>query len=313
MDCFDSHKINIEESNSPRKFAKGFDVSITLDNGLWSYVEEGRIWSIVIQSVSARSLTLSFNDINIPNDGYMYIINEDKTVTYGPVTQKNISNESYFLTDVIPGNSIRICIYEPNSVYGRTSINIDKVYCGFKELSSFDNKKQEDTRGCDNEIACDNIFQMESYGVAHIVYSFYSYLFYSSGFLVMTTDLSFKPYLQTAYHAIDLLGDSYLSDAEITAVQNGTFKFNYKYATCGGNTLATSYTYNGATIRSYSSATDFALLELNNSVSNNSLLTWLGWDRSSNTPTSGVGIHHPLGNPMKVSYEILFVIIIIAA
>ncbi len=34
LDSFDPNKISIEESNNPRIFAKGFDVSISLDNGL---------------------------------------------------------------------------------------------------------------------------------------------------------------------------------------------------------------------------------------------------------------------------------------
>lgn len=119
----------------------------------------------------------------------------------------------------------------------------------------------------------------------------------------MTTDLSFKPYLQTAYHTIDINENGILSNAEIAAVQNGTFKFNYKYTTCGGSTITQTYTYNGATIKAYNSPTDFALLELVSSVSNNYALTWLGWDRSSSIPTSGTAIHHPQGTPMKISYE----------
>ena len=228
----------------------------------------------------------------------MYIENEDKTVLYGPVSKENIPNKGRFLTDVIPGNKIRIIIFEPTSAFDRTSMRIDKVYCGYK-----DTENQMGTRGCDNDIACDNNYQMESFGIAHIVYSLYSYLFRSTGFLVMTTDLSFKPYLQTAYHTLDINGDSYISDAEKAAVQNGTFIFNYKHTTCGGNIIASTCTYNGATVRAYHSPTDFALLELGNTVSNNSTLTWLGWDKGSSVPTSGVGLHHPIGNPMKISYE----------
>ena len=298
MEFFDSQKISNEEINSPCKFAKGYDVSISLDDGIWRTCDEGRTWSIKIQSVNANSLTLSFNDLKLSENGYLYIMNEDQTVLYGPVSTGNTPNNGRFLTDVIPGNEIRICIFEPASAFGITSMKIDKVYCGYKNIGY-----QMGTRGCDNDIACDSNFQMESFGIANIVYSFYSDLFYSTGFLVMTTDLSFKPYLQTAYHTIDLNEDGYFSDTEKAAVQNGVFKFNYKYTTCGGSTLASTYTYNGATVRAYYSSTDFALLELGSSVSNNSALTWLGWDRGSSIPTSGTGLHYPLGNPMKISYE----------
>lgn len=298
IDCFDPQTTSNEEINSPNKFAKGYDVSISLDNGIWNTVDEGRIWSIAIQSVNASSLTVSFNDLQLSENSYMYIENEDKTVLYGPVSKENIPNKGRFLTDVIPGNIIRIIIFEPTSSFDRTTMRIDKVYCGYKKIDN-----QMGTRECENDIACDNNYQMESFGIAHIVYSLYSYLFRSTGFLVMTTDLSFKPYLQTAYHTLDINGDSYISDAEKAAVQNGTFIFNYKHTTCGGNIIASTCTYNGATVRAYHSPTDFALLELGNIVSNNSTLTWLGWDKGSSVPTSGVGLHHPLGNPMKISYE----------
>ena len=303
MDSFDSQKNNVEEQNSPNKFAKGYDVSILLGNGLWTNVDKGRVWSVAIQSNNSCSLTLHFIEFNLPKEGYMYIVNEDKTIIYGPVMSDNTPNEGIFLTDVIPGKSIRVCIFEPASAYGKTSMKIDKIYCGYKNQPFINNEQQLNLRGCDNEIACDNNFQKESYGVACIVYSLGNHLFYSTGFLVMATDLSFKPYLQTAYHTMDIIGDGYFSDAERIAVQNGTFKFNYKYSSCGGSTLATTDIYNGATIRAYSSTTDFGLLELSSTVSNNSALTWLGWDRSSSVPTSGTAIHHPLGSTMKISYE----------
>lgn len=44
-------------------------------------------------------------------------------------------------------------------------------------------------------------------------------------------------------------------------------------------------------------------MKLKPSVSQNTNLTWLGWDKSNNTPSSGFGIHHPQGDVMKISIE----------
>jgi len=49
--------------------------------------------------------------------------------------------------------------------------------------------------------------------------------------------------------------------------------------------------------------TDFALMEMNSSPANNARFSWLGWDRSGNTPTTGTGIHHPAGDVMKISFD----------
>ena len=293
-----------EVTNKPNIFAKGFDVSISLEKGLWTSVDGGRIWSIAIQSTNASSITLFFNEINLPKEGYMYIINDDMTVLYGPVTKENNPNKGHFLSNVIPSNCIRIYIFEPMSAMGETTMNIDRIYCGFKDFSFFnDLDRQNPIRSCDNDVMCDTNFEKESYGISYITYLIGDYLAQSTGFLVMTTDLSFKPYLQTALHTMDYNEDGSLSVQEKASLQFWSFMFNNKKNTCGGSTLASTYTYNGATAKAYSSATDFALLELASSVSNNNTLTWLGWDKSSSVPSSGTAIHHPLKNPMKVSYE----------
>lgn len=65
IDNFDSQKERIEESSNPNIFAKGFDASISLDDGSWNIVDKGRIWSIIIHSTNATSLTLSFNELSI--------------------------------------------------------------------------------------------------------------------------------------------------------------------------------------------------------------------------------------------------------
>lgn len=44
-------------------------------------------------------------------------------------------------------------------------------------------------------------------------------------------------------------------------------------------------------------------MELVNSPIGDSRFTWLGWDRSGNTPSSVVGIHHPSGDVMKYAMD----------
>jgi hypothetical protein len=62
--------------------------------------------------------------------------------------------------------------------------------------------------------------------------------------------------------------------------------------------------YNKADFCSAWANTDFALMKLKSPVSQNSVLTWLGWDKSNSIPSSGTGIHHPKGDVMKISYEL---------
>jgi V8-like Glu-specific endopeptidase len=52
-----------------------------------------------------------------------------------------------------------------------------------------------------------------------------------------------------------------------------------------------------------STVSDFALLELNQRPSGNTGITYAGWSRSTITLNSAVGIHHPKGDVMKISFE----------
>jgi hypothetical protein len=61
---------------------------------------------------------------------------------------------------------------------------------------------------------------------------------------------------------------------------------------------------NGANYRAAWYSTDFALFELTSTaVSSNTNLTWLGWDKSGDTPSTGTIIHHPMGDVMKISQD----------
>ncbi len=74
-------------------------------------------------------------------------------------------------------------------------------------------------------------------------------------------------------------------------------------SSCSGGYATSGVTYNRATFRAAWNNTDFALMELRNSPTGDPRFSWLGWDRSGNTPTSGTGIHHPAGDVMKISFD----------
>ena len=81
------------------------------------------------------------------------------------------------------------------------------------------------------------------------------------------------------------------------------FKFCFKKTSCNGSYLSTSYTYNKADFCAAWYTTDFALMKIKGDVSQNSNLTWLGWDKTGDTPSSTTCIHHPAGDVMKISAD----------
>lgn len=309
MPLFDLEKMRKEDTEMegmdvPYRFGKGFDVYYTLSDGLWHDVDEGRVWTMTIESEGALSLNYIFENFYLPDGACLFIVNEDKTVVYGPVTSEVlVPKESTFLTDIIPGSSSTIFLFEPLAKINESTLTIKRVVHGYRGFdTNMANGLLKESNGCNIDVACYPEYEKESGGVALVLLS--NGEEWCSGSLLMSTDLSFAPYFLTAFHCIDApIANGSLSDSEKNSAENWMFKFYFKKTTCNGSSLAASYTYNKATFCSAWKNTDFALMKLNPSVSQNTNLTWLGWDSNGHTPLSGFGIHHPHGDVMKISIE----------
>ena len=91
LPTFDVQKLidedNINISNKlevPYRFGKGFDVSITLANGDWIDVDEGRLWSMEFSSSKAYSINFIFDNLYLPDNAELYITYNGTTMLYGP-------------------------------------------------------------------------------------------------------------------------------------------------------------------------------------------------------------------------------------
>ena len=102
----------------------------------------------------------------------------------------------------------------------------------------------------------------------------------------MTVDQNFEPYFLSAFHCIDIgdpeiyldvdEGYGILEAYEINNAENWMFNFQYKMSSCGGNTVTTGITYNGAEFREAWNVTDFALMEMDISPLGDTRFSWLG-------------------------------------
>ncbi|MHB9057164.1 MAG: trypsin-like serine peptidase, partial [Paludibacteraceae bacterium] len=299
----DEDKLN-ENMDRPFRFGKGFDTGITLADGEWSNVDEGRLWSMGFQSNGAYSINFVFDHFFLSDSAKLYVTNITGTMLYGPVTSKQNTKNGYFLTDLIQGDDVTIYLYEPKSEKGKSRLTVKRVVHAYKNL--FSNMAYGNLGGsesCNNDIACFPAWDEESDAVALVLLS--DGTEWCTGSLLMTANQSFRPYFLSAFHCIDdpNAPNGSLSATEISNAENWMFKFQYKMTSCGGSTATAGITYNGAVFRAAWNASDFSLMEMDNSPLGDTQFTWLGWDRSGNTPTSGTGIHHPAGDVMKISFE----------
>ncbi|GET29825.1 trypsin-like peptidase domain-containing protein [Prolixibacter sp. SD074] len=305
---FDAQQLIKEDKQTegldiPFRFGKGFDTQIILKDGEWTKTDDGRLWSMEFRSKGAYSINFVFNNFHLPDGAELYITNATGTMLYGPVTSKENTKNGFFLTDLIKGDDVTIFLFEPQKQKGQSTLRIEKVVHAYKNV--FPNAVNGNLGGsdtCNIDIACYPAWDESSDAVALVLLSSGTEL--CSGALVMTTHQNFRPYFLTAFHCIDEdapIGE--LSSTEISNAENWMFKFQYKMTSCGGSTATTGITYNGDTFRAAYYDTDCALVEMDGQPRGDNRFSWLGWDRSGNTPTSGTFIHHPSGDVMKISFD----------
>ena len=313
LPTFDATKMLAEDKEMegcdvPFRFGKGFDVNLTLKDGIVEGIKGGKIWSLSFEAKDAYSLNFVFDNFHLAVGAELYIVNKDENIIYGPVTSNAINKNGYFLTDVIPDSQVTIYLYEPIEVADKSTLTIKRVVYGYKKVFvDMNGGLVGSSSPCNNDIACFPEYADEAKAVALVLLADGTEL--CSGSLLMTADYSFKPYFLTAFHCIDTKpiytqGNGIISSDEIADAENWMFKFNYMKSSCTGSSIKTAYTYNSATFRAAWNNTDFALMEINHDLSQyEGRHSWLGWDRSGNVPTNGVGIHHPAGDVMKISIE----------
>lgn len=126
------------------------------------------------------------------------------------------------------------------------------------------------------------------------------YIYYCSGSLVNNTAEDLKPYILSAYHCIDL--DETVTQQDLNKY---VFYFHFERTSCENTSAAASYrTMTGCKKVAgipLDGGSDGLLLLLNQNIPENYDVYYNGWDRSNTAAKSGVGIHHPAGDYMKIS------------
>lgn len=171
-------------------------------------------------------------------------------------------------------------------------ININNVIHGFKE-NKLDLRVYGASGACNVDVNCPagNGLELQRDAVAKI-YS--GSAEQCTGSLINNACEDLRPFFLTANHCLDGME------------ANWVFRFNYDSPNpvtpaCRGSEPTTWITYNGAAVRASNAASDFALLELNQSIIGQPTLALAGWNRNDITPTGGFLIHHPNGDVKKIS------------
>ncbi len=283
--------INNEETLTVNRFGKAYEDSFGMTAGVYKNTSQGSVWSMVIHGEKAKSLNVVFNNVVLSKDAKLYVTNKDQSFVFGPVSSCDIPQSGRILSDIIPDSVISIILFEPNGQVGESSFEISKVVYGYR-TSLFVDTRQVGGDGVDICLMPEYEFYSDAIGNLLLADGEH----WCTGALVMTTDRSFRPYFLTSYRAVTR--QRAMVDC-IDDIENGMYKFHTRIKNAGTNTITTSYCYYGAAIKSYFSFQDFILVELHDELKNNSVHTWLGWDRSGNTPNNNTSLLYHSSNGLE--------------
>ena len=298
---------NSEKNGTIDPIAKNIETNLTLQNsGTWIEKKNGdRIWRLTIKASNAIGINPLFKNFYLPEGSKLFVYNNAHTQILGAFTAKNNHSSEYFSTEIIFGNEMTIEYFEPKEVRNKGKFTIEKVGSFYKDLVHNDNTKgfNDPDNICQININCSegNNFQDQKNGVARILTTYSSGQGWCSGSLINNAADN-KEYFLTAYHCGD--------ESTNQQFNQWIFYFNYEFNGCNNSTTApiTTNSVTGAQVKSRSNdlnstsiSSDFLLLELNNTIPSSYNPYYNGWNISSTTTSSGVGIHHPLGDTKKIS------------
>ena len=105
--------INDYKFESPWRFGYMHSVDYGFDDGVWTVLENGdRIWRILITSKNALSLNFIFDDFYMPEGGYIYLYNNQRTDLLGAYDSNQNQDSGVLGTWLVEGDSVWIEYFE---------------------------------------------------------------------------------------------------------------------------------------------------------------------------------------------------------
>ncbi|MDR6923759.1 T9SS type A sorting domain-containing protein [Chryseobacterium sp. 2987] len=291
-----------QQESGAELFAKRFDTDITtLNSGKWEKLNDLHVWRYRITSKDAYSMMLIFKNMRLPEESSLFLYNEDMSYVVGPVTHTYNTESGIYPTELIPGSSIIVELvikgssYQENNSYF-TIGNVSHDFLDVFELASGTAAPGKILK-CHNDINCSagNEWQTHKRAVALVTIGGQGLC---SGSLINNTAFNGRSLFLSATHCYGLFNSP----------ENSVFYFNHEKEECNGSNR--DYRKNddvikisGASLISSNNYADMLLLQLNDRMPSSYRPYFPGWDRSEDNPKKGAVIHHPKGNPKKITLD----------
>ncbi|MEZ4829094.1 MAG: T9SS type A sorting domain-containing protein [Bacteroidia bacterium] len=290
--------------NPDSRFGIKSSVSFRETDGVfYKTPEQPTVWKLVLHSPGATSLNFVMENLHLPPGSEMYLSAPAGFMVMGPILSEHVF-EGIFASDLIWGESVEFTVIFPPALKEEFSIHLTEAVHGYADRAS---RGFGDSGWCTVDVNCPQGvgWEMERDAVSLILSGGNELC---SGTLINNACQDLRSFYLTAFHCIDSNLDSVLSGKELGKLNSWVMRFNYDSPnptppTCRGSEPTTWLSYSGAQFRAGWANSDFALLELNGSILNQTSLALVGWDRRDIAPVGGTGIHHPEGDVKKISVD----------
>jgi lysyl endopeptidase len=273
-------------------------MGLTQEDGVFYTFGNYTVWKLKIRSENAKSLNFEFSNLTLPAGSRMFIYGMEGRMLHGPVEADKV-HDGIYASDIVLGDYAVIDVYLPEGTSELFSINIENAIHGINDALTGIGNPGVSTRAFGDSGSCNiNTSCPEGNGWGNQINAVCLILKNNSehctGTLIANACNDLTPFILTADHCVTGF-----------ASHNWVFRFNYESITCPPTVEPYPgiwISYSGAQLRANSAASDFALLELNNQVSNPEI-SFAGWNRASAIPPNSTCIHHPRGDVKKISID----------
>jgi hypothetical protein len=288
-----------ENAGLPPRFAIPEEVFITPStDGQWQELDaDFQLWQLRVYSAGAMSLNFGFTNFELPKGARLSIYPADFQGLDDPRGVRTFDerdNEAHqeLWTPVVISEDVVIELLMPTRAMNDYTLELTSINSGYRFFG--EDLVQDKSGSCNIDVVCaegdDWRSEINSVGVISTGGSTFC-----TGSMLNNTAEDGSPYFLTANHC----GISTSNDQSLVVY------WNFQSPTCGqhgGGTLNQFMT--GSTHLASSAASDFTLVLMDDPVNPDHNVTFAGWDRSTNDPTSAVAIHHPSTDEKSISFEL---------
>lgn len=289
------------KANGIKMLRFGYEHFVDVDvisKGSVAYTPKGnKVTRLGIVCPNALSVNLIFDQFKLSPNATLYFYNAKHAEYIGAYTATNNNAYNMLGTEIVHGSNVIVELVEPKNEIGHSILNIGTIVHGYLDVEDVVAKALNSSGDCEYDVNCPigSGWEKQRNAVAMMVNGGG----FCTGSLVNNTSGAIIPYFLTANHC------------HTSSPGGWVFRFRWESppgqadcATAGPSVNGPeTMNVNGAVLRANSAKSDFCLVELNAPPNPAWGIYYNGWDNTGNTPTMGVGIHHPAGDIKKISFE----------